>query len=86
MGCVLALEPPRAVGRGPELSNTRQHRSPPLRLGEVRSRGTRGNVGAVLGGGVHAAMPEPHLSKVALARHYGARGCMRTHALPLVLT
>jgi hypothetical protein len=64
---VLAAEPPPPhVERwGLELCDTRQHQSPPLRLGEVRSRRMHGNTGALLcwevGSGAigHAATLKP---------------------------
>jgi hypothetical protein len=57
--------PPRVERWGPELCDTRRHWSPPLRLGEVRSRRTHGNARALpcweAGSGAvgHMAMPEP---------------------------
>jgi hypothetical protein len=47
---VSAAEPPptpHAKRWGLDMCNTRQHRNPPLRLGEVQSHKTRGNAGAL---------------------------------------
>jgi hypothetical protein len=60
MGRVSATEPtpppPHVESQGPGLCDTRQHRSPPLRMAEVRSHKTHGNTGAlpVLEGGVQS--------------------------------
>jgi hypothetical protein len=48
LGRVSALELSDMERRSPEPCDMRQHRSPPSRWGEVRSRETRGSAGARL--------------------------------------